>query len=130
MNLRYCVRSTIFYQLNYYAFALKVNRTPILILTVLCSAIELWGLNVFIYIGKYTEKRWFEHLGVIYTIFSKYLAFPVATFPLLRVVADSNCYLFLRQRNTLPIKLPTLFTASRIRIDTYRVENDESTINL
>ena len=29
-----------------------------------------------------TEKRWFEHPGVNYTIFSKYLALPIATFPL------------------------------------------------
>ena len=30
----------------------------------------------------HTEKRWFEHPGVNYTIFSKYLTLPIATFPL------------------------------------------------
>ena len=30
---------------------------------------------------KPTEKRWFEHPGVNYTIFSKYLALPIAIFP-------------------------------------------------
>ena len=29
----------------------------------------------------YTEKRWFEHPGVKYTIFSKYSALPMAIFP-------------------------------------------------
>ena len=56
-----------------------------------------------------TEKRWIEHPSVIYTIFSKYLALPIATFPIyLRVKSATIRYLPSRHEGTLPIKLLTL----------------------
>lgn len=47
-----------------------------------------------------------------------------------RVRSASIRHLLARQASSLPIKLLTLFTASRNRIDTLRMENEQSTINL
>ena len=35
-----------------------------------------------------TEKRWIEHPGVYYTIFSKYLALPIAIFPMYNYICN------------------------------------------
>ena len=51
-------------------------------------------------------------------------------FLLYRVRSASIRHLLARQASSLPIKLLTLFTASRNRIDTLRMENEQSTINL
>lgn len=51
-------------------------------------------------------------------------------FLLHRVRSASIRHLLARQASSLPIKLLTLFTASRNRIDTLRMENEQSTINL
>ena len=63
-----------------------------------------------------------------YTIFSKYPALPIATFPL-RARPASIRHLFPRQGNTLPFKI-TNSMASRNRIDTLRLEDEQSTFNL
>ena len=49
-----------------------------------------------------------------------------------RVRSASIRHLLARQASSLPVKLLTLhlFTASRNRIDTLRMENEQSTINL
>lgn len=62
-------------------------------------------------------------------MFSKHLTLPIETFPKNRARPASIRHLFPRQGNSLPIKY-TNSTASRNRIDTLRLEDEQSTINL
>jgi hypothetical protein len=69
-------------------------------------------LLLFIFLNyNYSEKRWLEHPSVKYTILSKYLALPIATFPknCFRVKSALIRHLLPRHESSLPIKLLTLY---------------------